>query len=396
MDCCPFPLEVVDIIIHQLHFDLAALKACSLVCRSWLPSCRTQLFRHLELHPTGRASPANLYRFLSDAPQIAPYIKELDVPCERSSWISWDTVLPALLGWLQNVEQIELRGCDIPWLPAPLTAAIYTLFRSPCMKRVSLRLCVLPSSCSDLFGSALESIELSDVTIETDASAHVAKECRAPRPRRVMIEGKAIGSVVDWLVPSAEDLQDLCVRYQGDDSDAQQAIERLLQCASSLKTLDISLYPACLRECLRPTLIHHHATLTIRFPESTSGLCAAPSICYNHDLQQLRLLHFDMDVSSPTNQLPWLYSLLSRLTTQHLIQKISIDARHRPRRLCTGPPMLDTHGWSDVDALLARTAPAHLREVHVQIGDPYDAATLARVAASMPELRAKGILRVTM
>jgi hypothetical protein len=124
------------------------------------------------------------------------------------------------------------------------------------MKRVSLRLCVLPSSCFDLFGPALVDIVLSDVAVEPDVTVPMeAEESRPARLRRLMIEGKAVSSVVDWLIPSSEqneldDLQDLCLKYQGDDVDQLHAVERLLQQASSLKTLDICLYPAGLREPL--------------------------------------------------------------------------------------------------------------------------------------------------
>ncbi|KAJ7739321.1 hypothetical protein B0H14DRAFT_2990951, partial [Mycena olivaceomarginata] len=337
---CPLPLEVVETILAQLQHDFAALKSCSFVCRSWLPSCRAHLFRHLQLRHAGRASPENWHHFLSNSPHMLSYIKELAVLCERSSWVSWDPILPALMEKLANLQQIELHGCDLPWLPARLSSAIYTLFRSPLMRRVSLRLCVLPSSCFDLFGPALQNIALSDVASEEDSGP--------ARPRRLTIEGKTVGSVIDWLIPSLErheleDLEHLCLKYHGDDADALQAVERLLQCAGSLKTLDISLYPAGL--------------------QSTSDICAAPSICYNQQLRELHLTHFDMDISSPTNQLPWLGSLLSQMTTQHTVQKISIDARHRP---CLLSPILDHSGWAKVDEILARIAPPHLQDVHIQ------------------------------
>ncbi|KAJ7671637.1 hypothetical protein DFH06DRAFT_1178214 [Mycena polygramma] len=372
MDSCPLPLEVVDLIIGQLH-DTLALKSCAFVCTSWLPSCRARLFRHLQLRSAGRNSPENWNSLLSRSPHLSYYIKELVVLCERSSWVSWDPVLPTLLGKLQNVEQIELHGCDLPWLPAPLSSAIYTLFRSPLMKRVSLRLCVLPSSCFDLFGPALEDIALSDVAVERDVLPVPMDECRPACPKRLMIEGKAVNTVVNWLIPSAErdelpGLEDLCLKYQGDDPDALQAVELLLQHATGLKKLDISLYPAGL--------------------QSTSGLCAAPSICYNQQLRELHLSHFDMDISSPTNQLPWLGSLLPQM--QHTIRNISIDARHRP---CPRSPILDQRGWANVDDILARMAPPNLEDVLIQIGDAYRPSS-TQISSSMPMLSAKGILRV--
>ncbi|KAJ7844434.1 hypothetical protein B0H14DRAFT_2776959, partial [Mycena olivaceomarginata] len=309
------------------------------------PLGRAHLFRHLQLRHAGRASPENWHHFLSNSPHMLSYIKELAVLCERSSWVSWDPILPALMEKLANLQQIELHGCDLPWLPARLSSAIYTLFRSPLMRRVSLRLCVLPSSCFDLFGPALQNIALSDVAVEPDMT--------------VAAEEDSVGSVIDWLIPSLErheleDLEHLCLKYHGDDADALQAVERLLQCAgSSLKTLDISLYPAGLLSA---------TTTTPRTPSDA----------------------FDMDISSPTNQLPWLGSLLSQMTTQHTVQKISIE-RDIDHTVDGRKSMRSSRG----------SHPPHLQDVHIRVGKAYGA-SFNRISASMPLLRAKGVLRVSM
>lgn len=255
MDSCPFPLEVVDLIVDQLSFDVSALKTSIFVCRAWVPSCRTHLFRRLRLGPTGKCSPENWDQFLSDSPHIISYIHELCILCDRSSWVSWDAILPTFLTKLLHLQQIELSGCDLPFLPAALTSTLYTLFRLPSMKHVSLRLCVFPSYGFDLFGPALESISLSDVVVEPDVCvAALDKQNRTARPKQLLLEGKNIAAVIDWLLPSLEtseleDLQHLCVRYCGGDDETLHAIERLLQSASSLKTLELCLFPTCFRKC---------------------------------------------------------------------------------------------------------------------------------------------------
>ncbi|KAF8994000.1 hypothetical protein BDQ17DRAFT_1252314, partial [Cyathus striatus] len=38
------PLEIAEMIIDHLHLHTKALKACSLVCRDWVPSTRYHLF----------------------------------------------------------------------------------------------------------------------------------------------------------------------------------------------------------------------------------------------------------------------------------------------------------------------------------------------------------------
>ncbi|KAJ7602337.1 hypothetical protein FB45DRAFT_901910 [Roridomyces roridus] len=51
------PRELCDLIIDYLHADRAALAACALVCRAWVPASRFHLFDHISLsETTGRAA----------------------------------------------------------------------------------------------------------------------------------------------------------------------------------------------------------------------------------------------------------------------------------------------------------------------------------------------------
>jgi len=45
------PPEIFDLIVDQLHYKPAALKACCLVSRSWIPRTRRHLFAHVEFDP---------------------------------------------------------------------------------------------------------------------------------------------------------------------------------------------------------------------------------------------------------------------------------------------------------------------------------------------------------
>jgi hypothetical protein len=49
------PAEIIDIIIDHLHGDASALKACALVCKSWLYSSCFHLYSSLELRPDSNA-----------------------------------------------------------------------------------------------------------------------------------------------------------------------------------------------------------------------------------------------------------------------------------------------------------------------------------------------------
>ena len=83
------PLEIDETIIDLLAEDdtnYAAVKACSLVCRAFLPLCRKHIFASIVLngiHPRRKSqSPSptarQLERLLSASPEIADYIRKLD------------------------------------------------------------------------------------------------------------------------------------------------------------------------------------------------------------------------------------------------------------------------------------------------------------------------------
>jgi hypothetical protein len=47
---CPLPPEIIDHIVDHLHEEPAALKACCVVSKSWVPRTRTHLFACIEFH----------------------------------------------------------------------------------------------------------------------------------------------------------------------------------------------------------------------------------------------------------------------------------------------------------------------------------------------------------
>ena len=80
------PLEIDEIIIAFLAEDdpkHSAVKACSLVCRAFLPLCRKHIFASIVLnylHPWKSQPPTTrqLEQLLSRSPEIADYIRKLD------------------------------------------------------------------------------------------------------------------------------------------------------------------------------------------------------------------------------------------------------------------------------------------------------------------------------
>lgn len=93
------PTEIHDQIIDYLWNDLPALKACSLACRSWLPTVRTYMFDSLDARSSNHTLD-NYKRRLEQYANISVYVRtliasDLDVAC-------------VLLTVLNNVVHLQL------------------------------------------------------------------------------------------------------------------------------------------------------------------------------------------------------------------------------------------------------------------------------------------------
>ncbi|KAI0074712.1 hypothetical protein K474DRAFT_1566573, partial [Panus rudis PR-1116 ss-1] len=74
------PPEIVDTIIDHLYDDRDSLRACSLVCKTWLDPARHHLFEALQVpyyKASGDPGFIPFAEFLVGAPDVRPYIKEL-------------------------------------------------------------------------------------------------------------------------------------------------------------------------------------------------------------------------------------------------------------------------------------------------------------------------------
>ena len=81
------PLEVLERIIDDvakynddLIDSLSSIKACALVCHSFLPLCRKHIFASVTLNARHPSSPTSndLNHLLSNSPHLAVYIRNLD------------------------------------------------------------------------------------------------------------------------------------------------------------------------------------------------------------------------------------------------------------------------------------------------------------------------------
>ncbi|KAF8202274.1 hypothetical protein BJ912DRAFT_1138517 [Pholiota molesta] len=129
--------ELCDYIIDFLHDDEVSLRACSLVCRSWVPASRVHLFDHLKLTGCPCAKPGSgwlpntscrrIYGTLLSSPHLAGYINKLSVNETRIDqpanyrWVSAEIMFPSLLQKLASLKELEFNF-PIPGSSDPKTA----------------------------------------------------------------------------------------------------------------------------------------------------------------------------------------------------------------------------------------------------------------------------------
>jgi hypothetical protein len=128
------PPELTDAIIDMLHDNRAALAACALVCRSWVPASRRHLFSQVAIAPNNCTDAANLLSSVIGT--IAPAVQNLmlnrvdsliglreitgtlsnvrhlslQVLSRHETWIS---SLPVLVPILQCLQSLHLRDIEI-------------------------------------------------------------------------------------------------------------------------------------------------------------------------------------------------------------------------------------------------------------------------------------------
>ena len=115
------PLEVVEQIIdiagakseeyYDLLEDLPSLKACALVCHSFLPLCRKHIFAHVVLNRRygTHLTSDKLNHLLSNSPHLAVYVRKLEYNVNEKEFV------PERLPWLSSMfrKLIKLQKLSI-------------------------------------------------------------------------------------------------------------------------------------------------------------------------------------------------------------------------------------------------------------------------------------------
>lgn len=264
------PQELFDNMIDHYHSDRATLKLCALVCRGWLPSCRTHIFHRISLSPpsivhpsktTGKETPCQrISRLVRASPSVVPYIRELHI-CEgmaNREWIAHDTTLAPLLLSLTNLRRFELErsaSMRITWheLPTLLTHALTHIFALESLMELKLVGLVMqkPEHLQNLLHKCrnLRTLETHHVTFleETSSIDDVNFAMKTALDSKASLDVLVIGprtstALIRCLLHSASKIdvtsvRTLSISISGNFSD----FARLLQSTVSLEFLEMVL-----------------------------------------------------------------------------------------------------------------------------------------------------------
>ncbi|KAF9038451.1 hypothetical protein BJ165DRAFT_1498115 [Panaeolus papilionaceus] len=138
--------ELHDYIISFLYGDDKALRSCSLVCRSWVPVSRAQLFHHITLKGVAARSTSSwsvctpcrrLFSAILVSPHLAKFIRKLSIKDTSVAdpatyrWVNEEITFPPLLKKLVNLDEIDFS------FPVPSSSESKTIWSTMAFKDIT-------------------------------------------------------------------------------------------------------------------------------------------------------------------------------------------------------------------------------------------------------------------
>ena len=142
------PFEVVEQIIDDVaknRNNLSSIKACALVCHSFLPLCRKHIFASVTLNARNPFSPSgtsdDLNRLLLNSPYLAVYIRKLDYIFNKNEFVaerfSWLVPMFKKLVKLQHLS-IRYSPASLDWMSSSVPKVLLPLLHLPTLTSISL------------------------------------------------------------------------------------------------------------------------------------------------------------------------------------------------------------------------------------------------------------------
>ncbi|KAF8201293.1 hypothetical protein K438DRAFT_1717034 [Mycena galopus ATCC 62051] len=268
-----WPQELIDHVIDQLAVDADSLKSCSLVCRAWVPRCRSHLFKSCSLHTKDidRHGVHNILSFRdllrSSYCTFVPHVR-----CLRTTQRAWDihdslyqeiaVDLRRLTSVIELVMKISIyhQHADLFF-----SAGFFMSFPQITQLRLNCRLyqnghlsvfrAPVPIPIIDLISlfPALQELEVSGSEHSTWADPRAG--ALPPKGLRVLVlVSRPSCSILAWLY-AANSLRNVhsLKLHDGDPPTVRAALQQI---GDSLRDLDISLDPLSDRDGMFDFSLH--------------------------------------------------------------------------------------------------------------------------------------------
>ena len=190
------PLEVMEQIIDDVarnRNNLSSIRACALVCHSFLPLCTKHIFASVTLNAPACPTSDDLNHLLSNSPHLAVYIRELGYHVSKKEFVA--KRLPWLLAMFKKFVKLQeliisyssaARDNGLDWMSS--SKVLLPLLHLPTLTSIGLS-SFSNFSLADLAGC----VNLKDLWIESlEFSNGVGKFLEALPPTPVMLEKFAI------------------------------------------------------------------------------------------------------------------------------------------------------------------------------------------------------------
>ncbi|KAF8529955.1 hypothetical protein JB92DRAFT_3106352 [Gautieria morchelliformis] len=345
-DYSTLPEELIDAITEILHnnYDGDGLLACSLVCRSWLPSSQRLLCRWVAL-ALDRDDCKLLARSLLSSPHLSDYIRELKVywhefldPFRTSMIYEYrdidQSLHAAVLRKLSKLQRIELYKLDWSLMKGDLPQSLRWVLMLPSVTFLTLDITGDESGPVDFFQHPLTREDQG----ENDESRPALERRHLSHLHLCLGSAGNCDAYVDWFLGprshfDVSHIQTLRVdRLREVD---EQALNHLLRTiGTSLKRLEFYV----------PFKVHMIS------PELGFNI----KLEFNPNIRVLRLTNISIavplgEMSRELFGIDWLLCFLSHIDTSNKLEQIEFRGLMGTgyREACS------PSGWGQVDCLLA-------------------------------------------
>lgn len=234
--------ELVDQIIDNLHLNVAALKACSLTCSSWLPSARFHLPPSIKIEYSDQ-----LHSLLKDVDILLSTVKRLEIWASEKCPLD-DIVEAPFWNLLDHLDHlcVSLQYTESAHYPLEKF-----LEKFPSIKRLEIKNSWFNSlqaflSCVGGFQN-LTSLEIFDVSWDPTSTKHSERiPVQFPNLRRLEIQRCNWRQIVEEMLASDSplrirnvELELLAGRRAGGDSTQSELYIRFLERCTGLRKMHL-------------------------------------------------------------------------------------------------------------------------------------------------------------